>query len=796
MWEYRNTPFSKSYTSGFYENKNNNYSKIPMISIQNIFDTVEKLPQLPNSMENFIDVNWKSLSNYRDYKIFPDSFKPENFNQGSTGLCFLFSCLASIAGVPGLIYKIFDQDYNDQWMKTKLFIVYLFYNNERKKIVISDKFPFDLYNNNWIWSTPSGNELFAKIIEKAYLKYKLTYGNFNQNLRNISSLKKEIQKIIFYGGLEKEAMKILINTKEYKQIYPKPSHHNTEFEYEAMFNEIKHYSEKKNALITLSRKFDINTGHAYSVIGAWEIGDGYNKKKILCIKNPWDFGDNIVEKFDIKSLNNSLKNFPDLINFNKKYFNPNNSITSYNFLDRIVGNDPEKKNTSVFVAPLDYLVQNGLIRIEAHVPNYKVDFPSVKLELDLYKKLDKLFKKTQTNNVKNVFDSRKDGLTIKTRVLSIGEENEREIISNFRNQNFYKITKNGESYCELERRQDGDYNIQNMSEIFKNDYMDNNFLLINRKTGQKQIISLDNLISDEPEKTLDGYDLIGFEHSIKPFSLNYINESQKTFSNNFRRYSLINFENNDSYGNNYKNSLTYKNNDENSYSYRNNYKNSLTYKNNDENYYSYGNNYKNSLTYKNNDENSYSYRNNYGSIYTPKNTTQDKYKKKLLIEETIKPKLFRNPSIKNVIYKKKENKTINFSNGYYKGDVLNNKRHGKGKMYYYNGDYKDGLWHNDNFQSGNVKYTFDNKDKYIGEYSYGNINGEGTYTFKNGNYLKGTFYKGKLDGYGEERANGEIFKGSYKDGERHDHFKRIKRNGTIVYEDYEYGEKKSKCLIF
>ena len=102
-----NSNFSKSYTSGFYKNQNENYNNIPMI----LFDTVETLKQLPINMGGQnntycdIDVIWKSLSNdKKDFKIFPNKFLPAHFNKGNTGLCFLFSCFASIAGVPGLIF--------------------------------------------------------------------------------------------------------------------------------------------------------------------------------------------------------------------------------------------------------------------------------------------------------------------------------------------------------------------------------------------------------------------------------------------------------------------------------------------------------------------------------------------------------------------------------------------------------------------------------------------------------------------------------------------------------------------
>ena len=103
--------------------------------------------------------------------------------------------------------------------------------------------------------------------------------------------------------------------------------------------------------------------------------------------------------------------------------------------------DSDTNNSSVFVAPLDYLIQNGVYEIQAHIPDYDKYFQSVKEEIELYNKLDKIFHLKQENNVKNVYDSRMDGNFTRTRVLSIGEKDEREIISNFYNNNFYKIKK-------------------------------------------------------------------------------------------------------------------------------------------------------------------------------------------------------------------------------------------------------------------------------------------------------------------------------------------------------------------
>ena len=167
------------------------------------------------------------------------------------------------------------------------------------------------------------------------------------------------------------------------------------------------------------------------------------KKKILCIKNPWYRGFNDEENFDLYSLNNSLKDFPELIDFNNRYFYPSKNIKSYNQYDYLVKNNSKNGMSSLFVAPLDYLINNGLYEIEAHLPDNEKDFPNVNLELDLYKKLDKLFSKIQDNNTKNVFDSRVDGMSTVTRVISIGDKNTREIISDIYNKSSFRITKNG-----------------------------------------------------------------------------------------------------------------------------------------------------------------------------------------------------------------------------------------------------------------------------------------------------------------------------------------------------------------
>ena len=111
-----------------------------------------------------------------------------------------------------------------------------------------------------------------------------------------------------------------------------------------IFQEIKKSINEK-ALITLSRIFNAtdNIGHSYSVLGAWEITRGKIKKQVLCINNPWISGDNKQENFNLQSLSNSIKDFPELIEFNNKYFCPSQEIFSHN------GNQQFNKYNSIFI---------------------------------------------------------------------------------------------------------------------------------------------------------------------------------------------------------------------------------------------------------------------------------------------------------------------------------------------------------------------------------------------------------------------------------------------------------------
>ena len=120
---------------------------------------------------------------------------------------------------------------------------------------------------------------------------------------------------------------------------------------------------------------------------------------------------------------------------------------------------------------------------------------------------------------------------------------------------------------------------------------------------------------------------------------------------------------------------------------------------------------------------------------------------------------------------------------------LKGKLHGRGRLYYQNGDYyegqfsdgkKDGLGtqtykdgrkyvgqFKDNRRNGQGILKFANGSKYVGESKENNFDGQGTHTFTDGSKWVGTFKNNYLNGFATiYNADGSIeYEGIFKDSE-------------------------------
>lgn len=79
---------------------------------------------------------------------------------------------------------------------------------------------------------------------------------------------------------------------------------------------------------------------------------------------------------------------------------------------------------------------------------------------------------------------------------------------------------------------------------------------------------------------------------------------------------------------------------------------------------------------------------------------------------------------------------VNFGDSSYEGDVLQDKRHGLGRMIYQNGRSYFGEWKND-LRHGKGVETYSNNNKYMGEFQNGKASGVGTYSWNNGEVYRG-----------------------------------------------------------
>ena len=114
--------------------------------------------------------------------------------------------------------------------------------------------------------------------------------------------------------------------------------------------------------------------------------------------------------------------------------------------------------------------------------------------------------------------------------------------------------------------------------------------------------------------------------------------------------------------------------------------------------------------------------------------------------------------------------SITYDNGdKYEGDFVDNVKEGKGVYYYINGDKYEGEFFEDE-KDGYGVYYYKNGEKYEGEFKDNKKNGHGIYYYLEGDRYEGEFKDGFADGRGTYYYNdGEKYVGDYKEDKRNDH---------------------------
>lgn len=102
----------------------------------------------------------------------------------------------------------------------------------------------------------------------------------------------------------------------------------------------------------------------------------------------------------------------------------------------------------------------------------------------------------------------------------------------------------------------------------------------------------------------------------------------------------------------------------------------------------------------------------------------------------------------------------------YEGELIDGKKHGKGKMEFANGHTYTGEWVDD-MATGEGVFVWNNGDQYKGQLKYGQRHGKGSYYFVNGDTYIGDWIEDKKDGYGTASLGLGKYEGEFKNDKMH-----------------------------
>ena len=143
-----------------------------------------------------------------------------------------------------------------------------------------------------------------------------------------------------------------------------------------------------------------------------------------------------------------------------------------------------------------------------------------------------------------------------------------------------------------------------------------------------------------------------------------------------------------------------------------------------------------------------------------------------------------------------DNNTKIYKLGKYIGELNNDKREGKGIMYYNDGDKYEGEWKN-NIKEGKGKYNYNDGEIYEGEWKNDKREGKGIYFFDNGHRYEGEFKNDKREGKGiMYYNNGDRYEGEYKNDQPEGIGVYYFNNGDIYEGDYKNGKKEGKGIYY
>ena len=134
----------------------------------------------------------------------------------------------------------------------------------------------------------------------------------------------------------------------------------------------------------------------------------------------------------------------------------------------------------------------------------------------------------------------------------------------------------------------------------------------------------------------------------------------------------------------------------------------------------------------------------------------------------------------------------------YEGEMVNDKKEGKGKLVFKNGEFYIGKFKDNKFNGKGVYYYKKNKIKYMGNFVQNHYEGEGTLYKRNGEYYIGHFKKGKKNGKGCEYSKNKTLKyeGDFIEDIYNGNGKYIYENGNYYIGSWTDGKRHGKGILY
>ena len=177
----------------------------------------------------------------------------------------------------------------------------------------------------------------------------------------------------------------------------------------------------------------------------------------------------------------------------------------------------------------------------------------------------------------------------------------------------------------------------------------------------------------------------------------------------------------------------------------------------------------------------------------PENEEKEIYQKRIRHREST----IRKEIIKIETKGKNGKMNVTYDNGdKYEGDFVDNVKEGKGIYYFSNGDKYEGEFFEDE-KDGYGIYYYKNGEKYEGEFKENKKDGHGIYYYLDGDRYEGEFKKGYAEGRGAYYyQDGEKYVGDYKEDKRHGHGIYFYSNGDKYIGEFKNGKKDGKGALY